>query len=159
MYSYNLTSSFSPAPCCHQMIFPASPYIGLSFDKKGKYDENDDDPSCWEGGVKGGNMMLSDMESDKGARVCLDYTRYISVCRIYMMITINMLMWRKRRGGNMMFIWQGVWQAGWQGNELGTFHRPPTPLATKTPLKSESYLWHRRLHVNWFSGCKGGGFD
>ena len=34
MYSNNLTSSFSPAPCCHQMIFPASPYIGLSFDKK-----------------------------------------------------------------------------------------------------------------------------
>ena len=42
------------------MISQATHYIGLSFDKKGKYDENDDDPSCWEGGVKGGNMMLSE---------------------------------------------------------------------------------------------------
>ena len=31
------------------MIFQATHYIGLSFDKKGKYDENEDDPSCWEG--------------------------------------------------------------------------------------------------------------
>ena len=64
MYSNNLTSSFSPAPCCHQMIFPASPYIGLSFDKKANLTK----------------MTMTLVEKDKRGRVCLDYARYILVC-------------------------------------------------------------------------------
>ena len=52
-------------------------------------------------------MTMALVEKDKRRKVCLDYARYILVCGIFMVKHImmtNMLMWRKRRGGNMMFI-------------------------------------------------------
>ena len=52
-------------------------------------------------------MTMALVEKDKRRKVCLDYARYILVCRIFLvkhMMMTNMLMWRKRRGGNMMFI-------------------------------------------------------
>ena len=52
-------------------------------------------------------MTMTLVEKDKRGRVSLDYARYILVFRIFMvkhMMMTNMLMRRKRRGGNMMFI-------------------------------------------------------
>ena len=52
-------------------------------------------------------MTMALVEKDKRGRACLDYARYILVCRIFLvkhMMMTNMLVRRKRRGGNMMFI-------------------------------------------------------
>ena len=52
-------------------------------------------------------MTMALVEKDKRGRACLDYARYILFCRIFLvkhMMMTNMLVRRKRRGGNMMFI-------------------------------------------------------